>query len=275
MGIEEVDSEPKALCLEAPLQDRGKSGELSFRNVKGLLSKPLCSLLIKVKFCTFHSRPTFLMKTLTQYVTLCEDHLIVSDGLRSIINAFEGFEVNRSVTSYKELQLALKNQVPDILILDLNLPDKNGLEILQELREQEVNCKIVVLTMYNKKSVIQKVQRLGAAGYLLKNCSSEDLEDALRHVLQSNKFYFGEGVKIRESWGTDEGDDNFSKSIQLTSREKEIVICLCEGKKVPDIAEIMNISPFTVETHKKNIYRKLGVDSTVKLVNFAHENQLI
>lgn len=207
-------------------------------------------------------------------VVLCEDHQIVSDGLNSLIQSFDGFEVIKAVSNYKALKEYFAKALPDVLVLDLNLPDKNGLEILKEFRDSGLAVPTIVLTMYNKSSIIQKSKSLGAQGFLLKNCSSEDLEDALNHVIQSPKFYYGEGVRRALEKSTNSSDD-FSKHIQLTPREKEIVICLCEGKKVPDIAEIMNISPLTVETHKKNIYKKLGVDSNVKLVNFAHENQLI
>ncbi|PQJ15168.1 response regulator [Aureicoccus marinus] len=214
------------------------------------------------------------MNTNPKTVVLCEDHLIVSDGLSSLIHSFKGFQVIKAVSNYKALLDFFSKGLPDILVLDLNLPDKNGMEILREFRENGIEVPTLVLTMYNKSSIIQKSKSLGARGFLLKNCSSEDLEDALNHVVQSEKFYYGEGVRRALENSRGQADD-FTKSVQLTPREKEIVICLCEGKKVPDIAEIMNISPLTVETHKKNIYKKLGVDSNVKLVNFAHENQLI
>lgn len=209
-------------------------------------------------------------------VIICEDHQIVTDGLKSIINSFSDFRVTETVANYGQLQIALVENVPDILLLDLNLPDKNGIEILEEPFIKSLTFKVIVLTMYNKKSIIKKVVNVGAHGFLLKNCSSEDLLVALQHVTSSTGFYYGQGVKkIKRQHEHSLENDGFYKRLQLTARELEIVRCLCDGKKVPDIAESMFISPLTVETHKKNIYKKLGVHSTAKLVSFAHENQLV
>lgn len=207
-------------------------------------------------------------------VILCEDHQIVTDGLKFLINSFSNFNVVATVSNYEQLRAALNDNIPDILILDLNLPDKNGIEILSDPSIKNAPFKVIVLTMYNKRSIIKKVVELGASGFLLKNCSSNDLHEALNHVTGSNEFYFGEGVK-KLITAPPLTPDGFYKKLLLTSRELEIVKHLCEGKKVPDIADVMFISPFTVETHKKNIYKKLGVHSTAKLVSFAHENHLV
>ncbi|WP_350289566.1 response regulator transcription factor [uncultured Croceitalea sp.] len=213
------------------------------------------------------------MKEKVKKILICEDHQIVIDGLCSIIADFSGFGVVDTVTSYSSLYSSLEINKPDILLLDLNLPHKNGIEILRELRVKKNPVKVLILTMYNKKTIISKTVNEGADGFLLKNCSSEDLLNALHHVSENDFFYYGEGViKSKKKSGFQE--DEFYKRIQLTSREKEIIKHLCDGKKVPHIATIMYISPLTVETHKKNIYRKLGLNSVTKLVNFAHENQL-
>jgi len=207
-------------------------------------------------------------------IIICEDHQIVTDGLQSLINSFPEFKVIATVSNYNELYISLEKEPPDILLLDLNLPGKNGIEIMQEFKQESYTFKTLVLTMYNKKSVVNKVLNIGANGFLLKNCSSEDLYDALKHVSFENKFYYGEGV-IKVKKDSHQIDDEFYKQIQLTPREKEIIKYLCDGNKVPYIATAMHISPLTVETNKKNIYRKLGVDSSVKLVTFVHENQLL
>ncbi|UII81627.1 response regulator transcription factor [Flagellimonas sp. CMM7] len=214
------------------------------------------------------------MNNPTKRILICEDHQIVIDGLRSIILDFPRFDVVDTANNFSELLPSLKKHNPHILLLDLNLPHKNGIEILQELRLRKSQVKVLILTMYNKKTIVRKVFSEGANGFLLKNCSSEDLHSALIHVSESDLFYYGEGVtKSKKQQGLD--DDEFYKGIQLTPREKEIIKHLCEGQKVPDIARSMHISPLTVETHKKNIYRKLGVDTSVKLVRFVHENQLL
>lgn len=214
------------------------------------------------------------MKQKAKKILICEDHQIVIDGLCSIITDFSKFEVVDTVTGFSSLYPSLEKNRPDILLLDLNLPHKNGIEILQELRVKKSPVRVLILTMYNKKTIINKTISEGANGFLLKNCSSEDLHDALKHVSSENSFYYGEGV-IKAKKENHQANDEFYKRIQLTPREKEIIKYLYNGNKVPDIAEAMHISPLTVETHKKNIYRKLGVDSSIKLVTFVHENQLL
>lgn len=214
------------------------------------------------------------MKKPIKKVTICEDHQIVTDGLRILIDSFPGFEVSDTVTHHQQLLDSFEKQLPDILLLDLNLPGKNGIDILKDILGK-YDFKILILTMYNKKSIVQKVFSTGGHGFLLKNCTSEDLYDGLLHVSSLKSFYYGEGVK-REMKKEDLAlKDAFYKSIRLTPREKEIVKHLCDGEKVPEIACSMSISPLTVETHKKNIYRKLGVDTSIKLVTFVHENQLL
>lgn len=214
------------------------------------------------------------MKIQPQKILICEDHQIVIDGLRSIILDFSGFEVVDAVNSFSGLLSSIEKYNPHILLLDLNLPYKNGIEILQELRAKKNSVKVLILTMYNKKTIVNKTFSEGANGFLLKNCSSEDLHNALLHVSKSDVFYYGDGV-IKNIKKHELADDEFYKRIQLTPREKEIIKYLCDGHKVPSIALSMHISPLTVETHKKNIYRKLGVDTSVKLVKFVHENQLL
>ncbi|KQC30700.1 response regulator [Flagellimonas eckloniae] len=215
------------------------------------------------------------MKDQPQKILICEDHQIVIDGLCSILLNFSNFQVVDTVNGFQQLYPSIEKHSPDILLLDLNLPHKNGMEILQELRQRNNTIKVLILTMYNKRTIVNKAISNGANGFLLKNCSSEDLYDALKHVSSESGFYYGEGV-IKTKKDQDQKDgDGFYKQIQLTPREKEIIKYLCDGDKVPNIASAMHISPLTVETHKKNIYRKLGVDSSIKLVTFVHENQLL
>lgn len=207
-------------------------------------------------------------------IVICEDHQIVIDGLRSIFNNKESYTVIDYVKNGNELFSSLQRYSPDILLLDLNLPGKNGLEILKEVKKYEENIKILILTMYNTESIINEVIRNGANGFLLKNCSTDDLMEALVHIYKSDAFYLGEGVKRVIKKAVLEKEDTFYKSIKITKREKEIIYELIQGLKVPQIAEKLVISTFTVETHKKNIFRKLNIKSSIDLLKFANENQL-
>ena len=124
--------------------------------------------------------------------------------------------------------------------------------------------------MYNKESILKKVKQFNANGFLLKNCSSDDLLNALDAVFESNKFYIGKGVK-----DTVIETDGFLEKIKITRREKEIITELMKGHNVPQISEKLFISTHTVETHKKNIFKKLDIHNTIDLVKLVNEKNLL
>jgi DNA-binding NarL/FixJ family response regulator len=209
------------------------------------------------------------MENISKNILICEDHQIVIDGLLSIFNNQKNYRVIDYVKNGNEVLPMVKLKQPDALLLDLNLPQKNGLEILKEVKQLHPNIKIIILTMYNKESVVKKVKQYNGDGFLLKNCSSDDLFQALDSVFDNNTFYIGKGVKngVIET-------DGFLEKIKLTRREKDIISELVKGSNVPQIAENLFISPYTVETHKKNIFKKLDIHNTIDLVKFVNENQL-
>lgn len=202
-------------------------------------------------------------------ILICEDHQIVIDGLLSLFKTQSSFKIIGYITNGENVIPTIKLNKPDILLLDLNLPNKNGLEILKEVKLYDPEVKVIILTMYNKNSIVKKVKSFNGDGFLLKNCSSEDLFKAIDSVLEKNAFYIGKGVN---NSGVE--DDGFLKKINITRREKEIIKELIEGKNVPQIAEKLFISAYTVETHKKNIFKKLEIHNTIDLVTFANESNL-
>lgn len=208
--------------------------------------------------------------SLPKKILICEDHQIVIDGLVSIFNNQPDYDVLDYVKDGNKVLSAVKLQNPDILLLDLNLPNKNGLDILKDIKLYHPQIKVIVLTMYNKESIIKKVKQYQGDGFLLKNCSSDDLLKALDSVYESKKFYAGKGVKndVEES-------DGFLEKIKLTRREKEIIVELVKGYNVPKIAENLFISAYTVETHKKNIFKKLDIHNSIDLIKLVNEKQLL
>ena len=208
-------------------------------------------------------------------ILICEDHQIVIDGLRSIFKNNDRYKVIDYVKNASDFWISYDKHDPDVLLLDLNLPGTNGLEILKQIRKENLAVKILILTMYNTESIIKEVARNGAHGFLLKNCSEYDLFEALEHIYKSDKFYLGEGVKSIQGTRIHEDADNFYKEIKITNREKEIIKELIQGLKVPQISKKLHISSYTVETHKKNIFRKLKIKSSFDLIKFVNENNLL
>lgn len=210
------------------------------------------------------------MESQPKKILICEDHQIVIDGLLSIFKNQADYQVIGYVVNGNNVLPTVKLNCPDVLLLDLNLPNKNGVDILKELKLLFPKIKVIILTMYNKESIIKKVKQFNADGFLLKNCSSDDLLNAIDAVFESNKFYIGAGVKnnVTET-------DGFLEKIKITRREKEIILELMQGHNVPQIAENLFISTYTVETHKKNIFKKLNIHNSIDLVKLVNENKLL
>ncbi len=210
------------------------------------------------------------MERQPKQILICEDHQIVVDGLLSIFENQSDYQVKGFISDGNEVITEVKKQMPDVILLDLNLPNKNGIDLLTAIKKVHANVKVIILTMYNNQSIVKKAKQLGADGFLLKNCSSDDLLNALDNVFENRTFYIGKGVKqlVVEN-------DGFVQKIKITRREKEIIRELIKGHNVPKIAETLFISAHTVETHKKNIFKKLDIHNSIDLVKLVNEKKLL
>lgn len=202
-------------------------------------------------------------------ILICEDHQIVIDGLVSIFNSQPDYEVLGFVKDGGEVLSVTKEKRPDVLLLDINLPNKNGLQILEEVKQHNPSLKVMVLTMYNNESIVKKVKQHHGDGFLLKNCSSDELLSALDQVFTTKQFYRGKGVKNSVT-----ENDGFLEKIKITRREREIIEELVKGHNVPQIAKSLFISVHTVETHKKNIFKKLNIHNSIDLIKLVNEKHL-
>jgi DNA-binding NarL/FixJ family response regulator len=211
------------------------------------------------------------MEITPKKILLCEDHQIVIDGLLSIFKDRNDYCIVDYVKNGNDVIPYVKSSSPDIILLDLNLPKKNGLILLKEIKNGFPEIKVIVLTMYNKESVVNEVVKNGGDAFLLKNCSTEELLSALNFVFTSKMFYRGEGIAKASTLLE---DDEFYKKIKITRREKEIIFELIQGLSVPYISKKLYISAHTVETHKKNIFKKLNIHNSIDLVKFANESKL-
>lgn len=161
----------------------------------------------------------------------------------------------------------LQNDVPDILILDLNLPDQSGLDVLPDLKATYPSMKVMVLTMHSEPTVLHRVYAAGANGLLLKDFGEQEMIDALDDIVTY-------GIYRNPKLGDVSQDIKTSKALFLTPREKEIVRLTANGFSSSDIARDLFLSPHTVNTHRRNIYKKLDLKDMRELVNFAHHNEL-
>ena len=205
-----------------------------------------------------------------QKIVICEDHPIYAKGMEDFLQ--NHFEVVGNFDSGKDLLHFLKEHQTDLLLLDLNLVDINGIEVVEELRKLNVNPKIVIISMYNDKLLIEKCKDLGVHAYCSKHIVNAELLSILQ-ALEDDTFLVDDSIKDKLRSTNNSGKkEAFEKKFNLTTREKELIKLFSKGLSSKEIAAELFVSSFTVDTHKKNIYKKLGISSVAELVTFYYEN---
>lgn len=209
---------------------------------------------------------------------LVDDHPVVIDGLKAGLLKYPEIEVSTISTIGKDvLALAKKNQ-PDVLLLDLGLPDISGLEVAKILKVELPDLKIIIYTMYNEPEYLKTLLPLGIKGFLLKESSINEVVKAITLVYQGGNYFTSKSFeKIFENNEhpnlKKEAEINKSENIDvLTVREKEVLILVAKGKKNKEIAEELNVNLRTVETHRRNLMLKLKIKTAAGLTKYAIEN---
>jgi DNA-binding NarL/FixJ family response regulator len=210
------------------------------------------------------------MVTMLIKILLVDDHRILLDGLKALFDNDSEFEIIAAVSSPAEALEKLKLQQPDILLTDYTLPGMTGLELSTKVKELYPNIKRVILSMHDEGHLVKQVMKEGVDGYLLKNIQQGELKAALRQIMQCMPYISPEITKQLMT-----GLANESKHVLLTDREQEIVKLIVKEFSNKQIAEKLFISERTVETHRKNIFRKTNTASLVGLVKFALEHNIM
>ena len=212
-------------------------------------------------------------------IHLADDHQILIDGIRTLLNTVTDFEVvGHSLNGSTIFQEVTENK-SDILILDINMPEKDGIEVIKEFSAKGFPCKVLILSSYDDLRIIKEVMKLGCSGYLTKKCAGENIVEAI-HAVSRGEEYFCNAV--REKIFNIVTKDN-SKLIKnnrvvhtiLTDRELEIITLIALEYSGKEISDQLFISMNTVETHRKNIMKKLGAKNSISLVKYALKNKLI
>ena len=209
-------------------------------------------------------------------ILLADDHDIVRRGLRQFLEEQPGWKVvGEAVTGRQAVELA-KQLTPDVAILDLQLPELNGLEATRQLRSAVPSTEVLIFTMHDSEQLIREVLTAGARGYLLKSDASSYIASAVEALAQHRPFF---NWKVSETilegflrGGAPTGEGVLRDP--LSAREREIVQLLAEGKSNKQISAHLNISVKTVETHRAMIMRKLDAHSVVDIVRYAVRNKL-
>ncbi|MCL9805290.1 response regulator transcription factor [Flavobacterium amniphilum] len=212
-------------------------------------------------------------------IHLADDHQVLIDGLLAVLRTNPIFEVVGFSLNGDGLVERVAQNDAHILVMDINMPEKDGIQVLREFNEKGFTCKVIVLSSYDDPKLIKEVIKLGASGYLTKQSAGDSILDAIMTVAQGSQ-YFSANIKDKIFDIFTENNNRESLRIEdvisnITTRELEILGYICEEKSGKDIGELLNISPNTVETHRKNLMKKLKVKSSVGLVLFATKHNLI
>ncbi len=205
-------------------------------------------------------------------IYLVDDHQMLLDGLKAIISSEKDFEIVGECTlpllAFEQIQL-LK---PDIVLTDINMPELSGIDLVRKLNPRMSNTKFIALSMFGERSYIKDMLQAGVKGYILKNTGREELVRAIKTVYEGNEFFSEEVENVIES---NPVNDEKINTINLTEREVDIIDCIAKEMTNAQIAEALFISERTVETHRKNIFRKTGIKGVVGLVKFALDKGFI
>ncbi len=203
-------------------------------------------------------------------IFLTDDHTILLSGLVKILALEDGLEVVGSATSLQETYDKLTRVTPDVLITDYNLPDGDGLSLIRKVKRKYPSIKIIVLSMHDEAHLVQEVLKEGISGYLLKKDSHSELINAIKAASQGQVYLSSDINKLLIS-----GLHGLNDQRLLTDREREVLSLIAQEYTNKKIAEELFISERTVETHRKNIFRKTQTHNLVGLIKYAYANNLI
>lgn len=207
-------------------------------------------------------------------ILIVDDHPLVIDGVRTMLQDADGFIVSGACKSAEETFSFLETSQPDVILLDISLPDLDGLQLCEKIHGLYPGIKIIGLTSTNESGIIISFMKRGGNGYLLKNMERSELLDALNRVLDGYKYISkAANDKVLEAFSSMNEAINHIPAI--TRREKEIMELLDKGFTGPQIAEKLFLSHFTVETHRKNLMKKLHANNVQMLLNVAREYRLL
>lgn len=215
--------------------------------------------------------------TRTVRILLADDHTVIRQGLRLLLEREPSFEVVGEAADGRQAIVLAEQLRPDVLVLDLAMPNLNGIEAARQIAARVPSTAIVVLSMHADESYLLQALKAGARAYLLKDSADSDLIAAVRAV-SDGKAFFSPAISRLLA-------DDYVRQLQergahdsyelLTGREREILQLLAEGKSNKDVATILNLSPYTVETHRANIMQKLNLHSAPEIVLYAVRKGMI
>ena len=202
---------------------------------------------------------------------IIDDHLMVIEGLKALLAGYRHIHVASSFTHGQEALVFLETNVTDVVLLDVSLPDINGIEMCRRIRTHYPTTKVLGLSTYGEPSIINQMIEHRVSGYLLKNATADELVRAIYCVYQNQRYFDAEIQKVLDSMVPKSSE----APPRLTRREKEIIQRIADGQTTHQMAEALFISPLTVETHRRNLMKKMRVSNSASLIKLALKSMII
>lgn len=202
-------------------------------------------------------------------VIIADDHTLFAEGLEQLLLNMPHIQVVAKVFDGKSLLQKLNNTNADLILLDVNMPNTDGLTAASSILQSYPKMKILFISMYYNEKIIQQAIELGAYGYMMKDITAPELKAAINSVINGDKT-FAKPENLQQNSNYQNNNDNFLVLYKITDREFEIIHLILQGLVTKQIAAKLELSIYTIETHKKNIHRKLKVQSTAELIATFH-----
>ncbi len=211
-------------------------------------------------------------------VMISDDHVLIREGIKQLLEFDGDIEIIAEANDGLECLSVLRHVLPDVLFLDINMPHKNGIEVLQEIRNENIPVKVLILTVHNEIDYLVRAVEIGVDGYLLKNSGSAELKKAIHSVINGESYIQPDLIpdlipELNARLVT--RNDNREKIDALTRRELEVLILVASGMFNKEIAEEMKISERTVKNHISSIFKKIDVADRTQAAVFAIKNNLV
>jgi len=210
-------------------------------------------------------------------ILIVDDHAVVRRGVRSLLESEEGFEITGEATTGREAVAMARRMQPDVVVMDLSLPELNGLDATRQILKDSPRSEILVLTMHHSEELARDVLQAGARGYVLKSDADQSLIAAVKNLREHKPFLSSKVTEfVLDDYlrRTDALDEALTREA-VTAREREIIQLLAEGKSNKEAASTLGISVKTIEAHRANIMRKLRLRSVSELVRYAIRNKIV
>lgn len=212
-------------------------------------------------------------------IHLADDHQVLIDGMRTLLHTIPNYQVVGCSLNGTNIYAEVIENKTNILVLDISMPEKDGIEVIKEFSKKGFPCKVIILSSYDDVKIIKEVMKLGASGYLTKQCAGENIVEAIQ-IVSNGEEYFCTSVREKIFSTATENIDKLNKNktetnILLSGREIEIITLIALEFSGKEISERLFISTNTVETHRKNIMKKLKAKNSISLVKYAMKHKFI